>query len=247
MNNKERIDRLKKSKSKTYLLVDSENINSQWIDIAKILLDENSSTNSDSYYRNSLDPLTILIFYTENSERTVYNLGYENLSEISNVLSNSWPFRCNIGNSALDFQLSSVAGLLIGRNPDSEYIILSKDKGYDPVVAFWKEMGVNVCRKIPENYLKTQDTQSDDLNQDKKLIGNMSKSEKKAARDKFIKTVLPGYSEKQHNLVKSIISNKNQSKDTMKKTLVKKFGKKEGNDISNRIFPHLKVYLEYLK
>ena len=43
------------------------------------------------------------------------------------------------GKNALDFQLSSLLGYIIGKNETKadEYIIVSKDTGYDGLVDFW--------------------------------------------------------------------------------------------------------------
>lgn len=50
---------------------------------------------------------------------------------------------CN-GNNALDFQLSSYLGNLIRGAPKTNYVIISNDHGYKPLVTFWKQRGTNV-------------------------------------------------------------------------------------------------------
>lgn len=53
------------------------------------------------------------------------------------------------GANALDFQLSTYIGNLIGRRGESskhEYIIVSGDKGYDAIVKYWQQFDVNISR-----------------------------------------------------------------------------------------------------
>ena len=42
------------------------------------------------------------------------------------------------GKNALDFQLSTYLGYLVGQGEDTTYFIISKDKGYSHLSAFWK-------------------------------------------------------------------------------------------------------------
>lgn len=48
------------------------------------------------------------------------------------------------GKNALDFQLSTYVGYLIGRNPKLEIYIVSQDMGYKNVDEFWRKQGVNI-------------------------------------------------------------------------------------------------------
>jgi hypothetical protein len=49
--------------------------------------------------------------------------------------------------NALDFQLCTHLGFLIGRkSSNSRYFILSKDKGYDCVCGYWNDLGISVKR-----------------------------------------------------------------------------------------------------
>lgn len=64
---------------------------------------------------------------------------------------------CFEGNNALDFQLVSYLGYLMKNNEldDTEYLIMSNDTGFDPVVNFWKTRNVSI-RRINVNYCKSQ-------------------------------------------------------------------------------------------
>ena len=43
------------------------------------------------------------------------------------------------GKNALDYQLSTYLGYLIGQNEDANYYIVSKDRGYEYLSDFWKQ------------------------------------------------------------------------------------------------------------
>lgn len=48
------------------------------------------------------------------------------------------------GKNALDFQLSSYLGYILGKEPDADCHIISGDKGYEYVRAFWKDRGIHI-------------------------------------------------------------------------------------------------------
>lgn len=53
------------------------------------------------------------------------------------------------GNNALDFVLSGFLGLYAGRDPSGSYWIVSKDQGFDPLIAHFKgELKLNVQRAL---------------------------------------------------------------------------------------------------
>lgn len=51
---------------------------------------------------------------------------------------------------ALDFQLSSYMGYIIAKNEERDcvYYVVSKDKGFNHIINFWKSRGVNVKRVV---------------------------------------------------------------------------------------------------
>ena len=59
--------------------------------------------------------------------------------------------------NALDFQLASFMGYIIAKNEgrDSNFYIVSKDTGFNPLTEFWKVKGVNV--KIMPNFSSNAD------------------------------------------------------------------------------------------
>lgn len=132
-----------------HFLVDSENVNDNWLMLFD-MADEDDE---------------IVVFYTKKSPHMSY------MSVIRLMENNSINVRfeeCYEGTNALDFQLVSYMGYLMGHNntrsestcePASaetgadEYIIMSNDTGYDPAVRFWKDKGFAV-RRFNVNFCK---------------------------------------------------------------------------------------------
>lgn len=113
--------------SKTTYLVDTENVGALW----KHLLASLGS--KDKLY----------VFYTDNSP----HVSYQDLLDIMQYPGCFEPIKCYVGKNGLDFQLVSYLGLLLKSAPKTDYVIVSKDTGYDPVCKFWGDQGYCVCRK----------------------------------------------------------------------------------------------------
>lgn len=112
--------------TKNYYLVDTENVGSTWKDLLP------AKTQDDQ----------ILLFYTENSPYMSYTdlqmiLQYPNQFEL---------IRCNPGKNGLDFQLVSYLGYLLCGSPESRFVIISNDNGFDAVVKFWTDKGMSILR-----------------------------------------------------------------------------------------------------
>ena len=141
-----------------HFLVDSENVNDNWLMLFD-MADEDDE---------------IVVFYTKKSPHMSY------MSVIRLMENNKINIRfeeCYEGTNALDFQLVSYMGYLMGRNDTQsesnssaapivantadvsaascadEYIIMSNDTGYDPAVRFWKDKGYAV-RRFNVNFCK---------------------------------------------------------------------------------------------
>lgn len=103
----------------TYYLVDYENVGSDGLSGCDKL--------------NEIDH--IHLFYTEKNNKInldiVHNHGEAEFT----------PHKVSAGNQSLDKHLVSFLGYIMGINQgkDCNYIIVSKDKGYDNVINFWKE------------------------------------------------------------------------------------------------------------
>ena len=115
-------------------LIDSENIGTKWISY----LDENIEELDKAF-----------LFYTDASK----SISCKELSVLFSFIHQLETIHCQNGTAnALDFQLVSYLGYLIRMDTKSTYCILSKDKGYDVVVNFWKEKGIHIyrCEKFIE-------------------------------------------------------------------------------------------------
>lgn len=132
-----------------HFLVDSENVNDNWLMLFD-MADEDDE---------------IVVFYTKKSPHMSY------MSVIRLIENNKINIRfeeCYEGTNALDFQLVSYMGYLMGgggacsenecdaasaETGADEYIIMSNDTGYDPAVRFWKDKGFAV-RRFNINFCK---------------------------------------------------------------------------------------------
>lgn len=123
----------------TYYLVDYENVNGANLGGAGL---------SESDH--------VCIFYTNKVKKTSWELvGKLGRAEIET-------FEVPAGNQSVDMHISTFLGYLIGEHGVKKYryVVVSKDKGYDRIVKFWKDRAkANVVReaKISVPSLKTKD------------------------------------------------------------------------------------------
>ena len=116
-----------------YYLLDYENVNASGLDgIGELSSD-----------------CRIVLFYTKNSSKI--DLGVFNM--LRNMEAEMSIIEVHHGKQALDIQLASYLGYLIGTEPaDTEYFIISKDKGYRNVQSFWPDRRIVLCRNLsPES------------------------------------------------------------------------------------------------
>lgn len=115
-----------------YYLIDYENVNAAGLDGI-----EDLSTDS-----------RIVLFYTKNSSKI--DLGVFNL--LRNTEGELAVIEVHHGKQALDIQLASYVGFLIGTEPaDTEYYIVSKDKGYRNIQDFWSDRHIVLCTSLKED------------------------------------------------------------------------------------------------
>ncbi len=106
--------------------VDSENVGARWID----LMEEDQESD-------------FLVFYTGNSP----HLDYEHTIRLLNMPQKPEFICCNEGKNALDFQLASYLGYVLGSDEVKQFVILSNDTGFDSLVRFWRERDRNIERR----------------------------------------------------------------------------------------------------
>lgn len=99
---------------------------------------------------NGIEKLTendkLIIFYTTNAETLTFSI-YEKLI-LCKAEIQLYKVQCG-GKNALDFQLATFLGYILGQNTDIDCHIISNDKGYEYVRSFWKEKNVKI--KISSN------------------------------------------------------------------------------------------------
>ena len=82
------------------------------------------------------------------------------------------------GSNALDFHVAYYLGNQIERNRDNEYVILSKDKGFDPLVRFITKQNVK-CKRINSIIEISSPQQNKEHNNEyRKVLENLKKIEK---------------------------------------------------------------------
>lgn len=111
-----------------YFLVDFENVK-----IEKIIK-----------LNNIKEQDALIIFYSENCK----NIALDVMSDIAEKKLQFKGIKVKVGTkNALDFQLSSYLGYLIGIGENSDkYYIVSNDKGYDCLCDYWKKINISVER-----------------------------------------------------------------------------------------------------
>ena len=152
----------------------------------------------------------LFIFYSKNASSITINT-HKNLEKTK--ATKKYIEVTSTTKNALDFQLSTCLGALIKEFPDDEIAIISKDKGYNAVIEFWKK------------YNKT--------------IFNFTSVEKKPERDlkSEIKLVLKNNSDKIDEVIKIIKQYK--TKQGINNALVKKYK----SELAGSIYKEIKVIL----
>lgn len=72
--------------------------------------------------------------------------------------------------NSLDFQLTSILGYKIAKEESDEYVIVSKDKGFDSTVEFWSKKKIAISR-VEDITSDIQKSKNSVLNEITDLIG----------------------------------------------------------------------------
>ena len=120
----------KNKKKKRYFLVDYENVTSAG------LVGIESLESADS----------VIIFYSANANKMTFQIHTSLLNTKANV---DYCEVDTVGQNALDFQLSSYIGYIIGKKSKSVCYIVSHDRGFENVCNFWRKRGAKL-KIIPD-------------------------------------------------------------------------------------------------
>ena len=140
-----------------YFLVDYENVKTQGLNGVNKLSEED----------------TVCIFYSENADSLTFGLHRRLNESKANILFQ----RVEVGlKNALDFQLSSYLGYLIHENIDNpyNYFIVTKDKGYESLITYWKKKKINVSIVVDVSGQNAQAIQNELESQVAELIKDKS-------------------------------------------------------------------------
>lgn len=119
-------DKKSEKKHKKYYLVDYENVHKTGL--------------------NGIDELEkndkVIIFYSQHADKLPFSLH----SQIIETKAEITYFEVDtVGKNALDFQLSSYIGYMLGKHPKCICYIISKDSGYENVCNFWRKYNRKIC------------------------------------------------------------------------------------------------------
>ncbi len=118
------------------------------------------------------------------------------------------------GKNALDFQLSSYLGYLISKDNKESYAIVSNDEGFNFVVNFWIEKGIDVVRCV-----------------------NLFRQIKKTQKEE-LENILHEHTEDINKV--GLIINKYKTKQGINNALVKEFGTEKTGALYKLIRPLIK-------
>ena len=111
--------------SKIYF-IDSENVGDYWITMLDAIAPEDE----------------ILVFYTRKSPY----VSYAYLIRFASSLKRPVFIECSEGNNGLDFQLTSELGYRVCEDPGREFVIVSRDNGFDAVIKYWRKRNITISR-----------------------------------------------------------------------------------------------------
>lgn len=112
-------------------LIDTENVGRDWVPYLEV------AGKRDRF----------VLFYTRVSP--AINLSI--LNQIINCPAKMECVPCYTGPNALDFQLITELGYRISKHPTTDYIVLTRDAGFDAAVKYWNDKGFSVKRIAPQH------------------------------------------------------------------------------------------------
>lgn len=83
----------------------------------------------------------VYIFYSDNGKRLTFELH----EQIINSQAKFYYYKADVGGkNALDHQLSTYLGFLVGKKEEKQYYIVSKDQGFRYLATFWKSANLGL-------------------------------------------------------------------------------------------------------
>lgn len=196
---------------KTCYLIDVENVGNTWID--EITQQKN---------------MRICLFFTAPGP----NISYVNLAAIMKACSEVECFQCDPGANAVDFQLVTYLGWLIGSGTDcGRFVIVSNDKGFDCVCGFWRKKGYRVERQGLKNQSALPAAQTQNAPQQKQTAA-AAEEQKKALRKNCLNIIKNSLPQDERSCTGEILTliekNKDANLQAVYQAFIKTFGQKKG-------------------
>lgn len=136
----------------------------------------------------------VYLFYSKNTP----HLPMDVVAKISKSPADIELIESGVGKNAMDFVIASYLGYMINEHDDNvDYYILSKDKGYKPLVDFWEDWNVEIITDLSKfcKKTKTATKKKTNSNNEQALRCNLGKAlleYNKKDRKLIIETVLLG-------------------------------------------------------
>ena len=162
---------------------------------------------------NLTDKDKVHIFYCENADRLTFGL-HKRLNEAACKI---YYQRVEVGRkNALDFQLVSYLGYLLGKEEKEEYAIVTTDNGYTSVVQFWQKKTYKVL-----------------------IVSDLTKKNSKEVQGDMLKKVLKYVTDKEDAEIIAEYILKYKTKQGFNNALAKKYGTTKGGKLYNSVKPLL--------
>ncbi len=114
----------------------------------------------------------VCIFYSEKANTITFGL-HRRLVESKATIEY---IKVTVGTpNSLDFQLTSILGYKIAKMEDEEFVIVSKDKGFDSTIEFWKKRKIDITR-VEDITTDVQNSKNELMQQIAELIGTENES-----------------------------------------------------------------------
>ena len=188
---------------------------------------------------------TLYLFYSKNAEALTVPI-YES---IKNSKANIETIECTTGSNAMDFVISTLLGSHVKTDEEkTKYFIVSKDKGYQAIIDYWKEYDIKrilnlkqvnnenleVIEEIPIKKNKTQTQKKKVTTKAKQPKQQLPKKKHKINVRSRIGMLVKGLKKADMDKMEAVV--KNGSENTYSKLLNEKFGNK-GNDYFAKLKP----------
>ena len=187
---------------------------------------------------------TLYLFYSKNAD----NLTVPIYESIKNSKANIETIECTTGSNAMDFVISTLLGSHVKTDDEkTKYFIVSKDKGYQAVIDYWKDYEIKRILNLKQ--VKNEDLEvieevpiKKKARQKNKVVPKEKKQTKQKPQKKKHKInvrsrigmLVKGLNKADMDKIEAVIKNGNEN--NYSKLLKERFGNK-GNDYYTKLKP----------